>query len=85
MQLSDVIYGRPTNFSPTVMLIGGHHDYEGFIYATNPSTGIFGPVCDDNSNWKNVNHFRSEAATNFISFVSQYTKTSMLPQNSKFS
>jgi hypothetical protein len=34
--------------SVSVALIGGHSEKEGNVYALNPSTGVFGPVCDDN-------------------------------------
>ena len=28
-------------------LVGGSGPHEGTLYATNPATGIYGPVCDD--------------------------------------
>ncbi len=31
----------------TVALVGGAASNEGYLYATNPATGIYGPVCDD--------------------------------------
>ena len=31
-----------------VELIGGSSLSDGNVYATNPATGIYGPVCDDN-------------------------------------
>jgi hypothetical protein len=34
--------------SVSVALIGGNSEKEGNAYALNPSTGVFGPVCDDN-------------------------------------
>ena len=34
-------------FLLTVALIGGPASNEGYLYATNPATGIYGPVCDD--------------------------------------
>ena len=30
-----------------VSLVGGDSPEEGNVYAKNPSTGIYGPVCDD--------------------------------------
>jgi len=30
-----------------VALVGGTGAYEGYLYATNPVTKIYGPVCDD--------------------------------------
>jgi len=30
-----------------VTLVGGNSPNEGNVYARNPNTGIFGPVCDD--------------------------------------
>ena len=30
-----------------VALVGGSGPYEGVVYATNPATNIYGPVCDD--------------------------------------
>jgi len=33
------------NFS--VALVGGSSDNEGNVFATNPTTGFYGPVCDD--------------------------------------
>jgi hypothetical protein len=30
-----------------VKLVGGSGPFEGYLYATNPATGIYGPVCDD--------------------------------------
>ena len=28
-------------------LVGGTGPNEGYLYATNPTTGTYGPVCDD--------------------------------------
>ena len=36
------------------MLMGGTHSYEGNVYAMNPITGVFGPVCDDFWSMKDV-------------------------------
>jgi len=33
---------------PGVELVGGSGDFEGNVFALNPKTGVFGPVCDDN-------------------------------------
>jgi|FrelakmetLWP11LW_1041352.scaffolds.fasta_scaffold165439_1 hypothetical protein len=30
-----------------VALVGGTGSFEGVLYATNPATGTYGPVCDD--------------------------------------
>ena len=30
------------------MLVGGETELSGNVYALNPATGIYGPVCDDN-------------------------------------
>jgi len=30
-----------------IILVGGSGPYEGNVYATNPETNVFGPVCDD--------------------------------------
>ena len=34
-------------FVLAVALVGGAGPYEGVVYATNPATNIYGPVCDD--------------------------------------
>jgi hypothetical protein len=34
-------------YTSLVYLVGGQSDREGNVYATNPDTGISGPVCDD--------------------------------------
>jgi hypothetical protein len=34
-------------FSLVVALVGGSGPQEGYLYATNPVTKIYGPVCDD--------------------------------------
>ena len=31
----------------SVALVGGSSDNEGNVFATNPTTGFYGPVCDD--------------------------------------
>ena len=31
----------------SVALVGGSSDNEGNVFATNPTTGYYGPVCDD--------------------------------------
>ena len=31
----------------SVALVGGSSDNEGNVFATNPTTGLYGPVCDD--------------------------------------
>jgi hypothetical protein len=33
---------------PTLALVGGPNSYSGNVYARNPTTGYYGPVCDDN-------------------------------------
>ena len=35
-------------------MIGGSSSRSGNVYATNPTTGIFGPVCDDEWDWYDV-------------------------------
>ena len=35
-------------------LIGGSNKNEGNVFATNPTTGVFGPVCDDQWSLENV-------------------------------
>jgi hypothetical protein len=37
-----------------VTLKGGLQPYEGNVFATNPTTGIFGPICDDFWSMKDV-------------------------------
>ena len=37
-----------------VILKGGLQPYEGNVFATNPTTGIFGPICDDFWSMKDV-------------------------------
>jgi hypothetical protein len=33
---------------PAVVLVGGPSNAAGNVFARNPATGIYGPVCDDN-------------------------------------
>ncbi len=37
-----------------VALVGGTGPFEGVLYATNPTTGTYGPVCDDYFTLKSV-------------------------------
>ena len=37
-----------------VVLVGGNGPQEGYVYAMNPVTKNFGPVCDDNFDIKDV-------------------------------
>ncbi len=37
-----------------VKLMGGSGDFEGNVFATNPTTGKYGPVCDDKWSIENV-------------------------------
>jgi hypothetical protein len=37
-----------------VELIGGSNEFEGNVFAKNPKTGVYGPVCDDNWTIQNV-------------------------------
>ena len=37
-----------------VELIGGSNELEGNVFAKNPKTGVYGPVCDDNWTIQNV-------------------------------
>ena len=39
-------------------LVGGTGPYEGYLYATNPVTNIYGPVCDDYFNTNAVSPYR---------------------------
>ena len=43
----------------TVELIGGTSQGSGNVFATNPTTGIYGPVCDDNWDINDVSNFYS--------------------------
>jgi hypothetical protein len=38
----------------SVNLVGGSHVYEGNLFATNPQTGVYGPVCDNFWSMDNV-------------------------------
>ena len=38
----------------SVQLIGGSSKLEGNVFATNPTTKVFGPVCDDEWTIENV-------------------------------
>jgi len=38
-------------------LVGGNGPHEGNVYARNPITGIFGPVCDDAWDIRSVRTF----------------------------
>jgi len=38
---------RLASSSISVALVGGNLYNSGNVYATNPSTGVYGPVCDD--------------------------------------
>jgi hypothetical protein len=35
-------------WKPAVVLVGGPNNAAGNVFARNPATGIYGPVCDDN-------------------------------------
>jgi len=35
-------------------LVGADSHLSGNVYATNPTTGVFGPVCDDSWDYKDV-------------------------------
>ena len=37
-----------TLLSATIALVGGPFTYAGHVFARNPRTGYYGPVCDDN-------------------------------------
>ena len=38
----------------SVELVGGNSSYEGNVFALNPDTNVFGPVCDDSWNIEGV-------------------------------
>jgi hypothetical protein len=44
-----------TEIITVVALVGGTGSFEGVLYATNPATGIYGPVCDDSFTLAAVN------------------------------
>jgi len=44
-------------FSFLVKLVGGANQLEGNVFALNPKTGVFGPVCDDGWNIQNVSYY----------------------------
>jgi hypothetical protein len=48
---------RDAGYFFSVILIGGASHNEGNVYAFNPSTSIFGAVCDDTWTQKNVRKF----------------------------
>jgi hypothetical protein len=36
------------HFKAAVVLVGGPDSSSGNVFARNPTTGVYGPVCDDN-------------------------------------
>ena len=44
--------------SAAVLLVGGAQPNEGYLYATNPVTNTYGPVCDDYFNTNAVSPYR---------------------------
>ena len=42
------------------MLKGGKNNFEGNVYALNPTTGVFGPICDDFWSMKDVSYTNVE-------------------------
>jgi hypothetical protein len=47
-----------TNLNFIVALVGGAASNEGYLYATNPATRIYGPVCDDFFTLTSVRKFK---------------------------
>ena len=43
------------HFIGTVVLVGGTSAGNGNVFARNPNTGIYGPVCDDGWSFADVN------------------------------
>ena len=43
-------------FAAAVVLVAGANNYTGTLFARNPTTGIYGPVCDDNFALVDVNY-----------------------------
>jgi hypothetical protein len=41
----------------SVKLVGGSNELEGNVFAKNPKTELYGPVCDDNWTIENVRNF----------------------------
>jgi hypothetical protein len=41
----------------SVKLVGGSNEFEGNVFAKNPKTEVYGPVCDDNWTFENVRNF----------------------------
>ena len=48
-----------------VVLVGGSGPNEGYLYATNPVTKIYGPVCDDAFSTNGVRK-RSSSQSSYI-------------------
>jgi hypothetical protein len=49
-----------------VALVGGSGAFEGYLYATNPVSKIYGPVCDD--------FFTINSVSQIKMFLAQYLK-----------
>ena len=68
---------HPASFLPllllliklSVMLKGGTNNFEGNVYALNPTTGVFGPICDDFWSMKDVRYKNVEKPLQFFPLI----------------